>query len=91
MAGVHELAAAIRLAVSKLPAADLTMAADLLGEAMQLLEQTGSTADEMQHLHGALQQATWPPSWSCFSEPGRRLRRTWTASVSVSLHGHRQR
>lgn len=48
MAGVQELAAAVRIALGKLSTAKLTEAAGLLGEAAQALIQTGSQQHEVQ-------------------------------------------
>jgi type IV secretory pathway VirB10-like protein len=48
MAGVQELAAAVRTALGKLPTAKLTEAAGLLGEAVHALTQTGSQQPEVQ-------------------------------------------
>ncbi len=49
MAGVQELAAAVRAALGKLSTAKLTEAAGLLGEAVQALTQTGSQQQEIQN------------------------------------------
>ncbi|MEV5717306.1 hypothetical protein AB0L41_25735 [Amycolatopsis mediterranei] len=48
MAGVQELAAAVRTALGKLSITKLTEAASLLGEAIQALTQTGSQQDQIQ-------------------------------------------
>ncbi|WP_410596271.1 DddA-like double-stranded DNA deaminase toxin [Amycolatopsis sp. lyj-23] len=57
MAGVEELAAAVRTALSKLSTASLTQAANLLEEAAQALGQTRSQQPEMTQAAGGLSTA----------------------------------